>query len=170
MPLIRNGRPIPADVWTALDDAEAIGAHSHILVSLERWRAEGRELVKTGRRLGVCLDSGHQAADLADEVRHLDLITVEFPAIGDGRGYSIGRLLRQRHHYSGEMRAVGPIVRDQFPLLQRCGFDAVSARDEAEAAAWDTAIGAISIAYQPDARGQATPNLFDTRQSLVAAA
>ena len=55
-------------------------------------------------------------------------IEVNFPKFGDGRGYSIGRLLRERHGYRGELRAVGHITRDLLFYLESCGFDAFELR------------------------------------------
>ena len=94
---------------------------------------------------------------------------VEFPAIGDGRGYTTGRLLRERYGFSGELRAVGPLVRDLFPFLHRCGFDAIEARDEIEAAAWRQAVGAITVAYQ-NATDQSAPPLLRRDAAAASAA
>jgi len=170
MSLIKHGEPVADDYWHFLADDEDAGDHRHIIVSLDRWQKESEILVKSGIVLGVQLGSSHQAADLADDVRHLELVSVEFPSIADGRGYTIGRMLRQRFHFSGELRAVGPIVRDQFPLLHRCGFDAVDARDDVEAAAWDIAVDAISVAYQPDVQSDYKSDAEDQSETLVAAA
>jgi uncharacterized protein (DUF934 family) len=56
-------------------------------------------------------------------------VEVNFPKFGDGRGFSIARLLRERHGYRGELRAVGHITRDLLFFLERCGFDAFELRD-----------------------------------------
>lgn len=56
-------------------------------------------------------------------------IDVHFPKFGDGRGYSIARLLRTRHGYRGELRAVGHITRDLLFFLESCGFDAFELRE-----------------------------------------
>ena len=56
-------------------------------------------------------------------------IEVHFPKFGDGRGYSIARLLRTRHGYRGELRAVGHITRDLLFFLESCGFDAFELRE-----------------------------------------
>ena len=37
----------------------------------------------------------------------IPLIAIRFPVFTDGRGYSLARLLRGRHGYAGELRAVG---------------------------------------------------------------
>lgn len=56
-------------------------------------------------------------------------VEVNFPKFGDGRGYSIARLLRTRHGYRGELRAVGHITRDLLFFLESCGFDAYELRE-----------------------------------------
>ena len=56
-------------------------------------------------------------------------VEVNFPKFGDGRGYSIGRLLRERYGYRGELRAVGHITRDLLFFLESCGFDAFELRE-----------------------------------------
>jgi uncharacterized protein (DUF934 family) len=55
-------------------------------------------------------------------------VEVNFPKFGDGRGYSIARLLRERYGYRGELRAVGHITRDLLFYLESCGFDAFELR------------------------------------------
>jgi uncharacterized protein (DUF934 family) len=55
-------------------------------------------------------------------------VEVNFPKFGDGRGYSIARLLRERYGYRGELRAVGHITRDLLFHLESCGFDAFELR------------------------------------------
>lgn len=76
-------------------------------------------------RLEPTDDPGTAAARLAGAAR----VEVNFPKFGDGRGFSIGRLLRERYGYTGELRAVGHITRDHLPFLERCGFDAFELRD-----------------------------------------
>jgi uncharacterized protein (DUF934 family) len=75
-------------------------------------------------------------------------VEVSFPSATDGRGYSIARLLRERHGYGGELRAVGDVKRDQLFNLARCGFDAFLLLKDEDA---DGALGAFddfSEAYQ----------------------
>jgi uncharacterized protein (DUF934 family) len=55
-------------------------------------------------------------------------VEVNFPKFGDGRGYSIARLLRERYGYRGELRAVGQITRDLLFFMEGCGFDAFELR------------------------------------------
>lgn len=78
----------------------------------------------------------------------LPLIAVRFPAFTDGRGYSIARLLRERHRYRGELRAMGDIGRDQLHYLARCGFDSFELREGEDPGAAQAALAEFSEAYQ----------------------
>lgn len=59
----------------------------------------------------------------------LSLIEVSFPKFRDGRGFSIGSILREAG-YTGELRAAGDILVDQINPLRRCGFDAILSEAE----------------------------------------
>ncbi len=61
---------------------------------------------------------------LAADLGRFASIAINFPAFGDGRGYSSARLLVERYKYQGEVRAVGDVLMDQVPLMRRCGIDA----------------------------------------------
>jgi uncharacterized protein (DUF934 family) len=77
----------------------------------------------------VRLQPGDDPASLADRLDRVVRIDVHFPKFGEGRGYSIARLLRTRYGYRGELRAVGHITRDQLVFLERVGFDAFELRE-----------------------------------------
>ena len=83
------------------------------LVPLAQWNGEP----------GVLLGPADDPALLAGRLDGIAVIAVEFPQFTDGRGYSIGRLLRERYGYTGELRAVGEVLRDNLFYLSRCGFD-----------------------------------------------
>ena len=65
----------------------------------------------------------------AERIGTLGIIAVNFPKYGDGRGYSIARLLRERYGYKGELRAVGVVARDHLQLMAQCGFDSFLLRE-----------------------------------------
>ncbi|HUK04514.1 MAG TPA: DUF934 domain-containing protein [Burkholderiales bacterium] len=75
------------------------------------------------------LEPGDDPSVLAGRLPGLKVVAVNFPKYGDGRGYSIGRLLRERYGYRGELRAVGAVARDHLQLLARCGFDCFQLRE-----------------------------------------
>ena len=167
MPIVKNGVVID-DPWVVIADDAPLPVSRPVIVSLARWIA-GRDALRARNGLvGVRLKTAELAEDIADDLEHLSLVAIEFPAIGDGRGYTTGRLLRERYGFSGELRAVGPLVRDVFLFLHRCGFDAIEARDAVEAAAWPQAVGAITVAYQ-NAADHGAPRLRRRDYSPAAA-
>ena len=86
----------------------------------------------------VRIEPGDDARALLPHLERLALVEVNFPAFGDGRGYSSARILREAG-YDGELRAVGDVLVDQLAYMRRCGFDAFEPdqqldRDDVEAA------------------------------------
>jgi uncharacterized protein (DUF934 family) len=96
------------------------------------------------------LANDREVAEIADDLHRLDAVVLEFPAFKDGRAYSQARLLRQRHGYTGEIRATGEVLQDQAIFLVRCGFDAFDV-DDHTAERWQAALRRISVVYQPAA-------------------
>lgn len=99
--------------------------------------------------LGVLLVPADAVEDLAPCIAKVSLVVAEFPGFGEGRGFTQGRLLRQRYHFKGELRARGAGVKqDKLLLLARCGFDAFdlpAGENEQEAR---QALSRYSVAYQ----------------------
>ena len=94
------------------------------------------------------LEPSDDPARFADRLGAVARIEVNFPSFTDGRGYSIARLLRERHGYGGELRAVGDVQRDQLFYLARCGFDAFLLRKDEDADEALAAFEDFSEAYQ----------------------
>jgi len=85
-------------------------------------------------------------ADLA----HFALIALAFPKFSDGRAFSTARLLRDKHGYTGELRAVGNVLSDQIPLMRRVGFDSYEvAHAPTRRALEQGRIAEVSLHYQP---------------------
>ncbi|MES2664848.1 MAG: DUF934 domain-containing protein [Pseudomonadota bacterium] len=59
----------------------------------------------------------------------LTLIRVAFPAFSDGRGFTLARRLRMMG-YAGTLRALGPVIADQYAMARRVGFDDVEIPDD----------------------------------------
>ncbi len=96
----------------------------------------------------VLLAPADRLEPLAALLGGLSLIVVEFPSIGEGRGFSQARLLRQRHGYTGELRARGALRRDQLFFLARCGFDSFDLDPAEDLHAALAAFRSFSVAYQ----------------------
>ena len=87
--------------------------------------------------------------EFAADLPRLSLVAVEFPGPGEGRGYTQAKLLRDRYRFTGEVRAVGAVKRDQVFFMSRCGFDSFELADGEDFEAVRLALGTFSIAYQP---------------------
>lgn len=105
-----------------------------------------------------------EIGQLAPHLPQLALIVIDFPKLGEGRGFSQARLLRQRYGYRGELRARGVLKRDQIFFLARCGFDSfqldASENLQAALAAFDT----FSVAYQDGSDELVQPQLRSQTQ------
>ena len=145
---ILRRREIVMDDWIHLGEDAADGAA--LIVPLAELRKDPERWWRWSGRLGVRLTPVDRVEELADELPRLDLVAVEFPTPVDGRGYSAGRLLRERLGFRGELRAVGAGVRqDQVFLLARCGFDAIELVDGEDPVAARRALQRYDVAYQP---------------------
>ncbi|HRP76233.1 MAG TPA: DUF934 domain-containing protein [Rhodocyclaceae bacterium] len=130
--LIRNGRLVTDDWQIVLSNDAAVTALAlptgRVIVPLATWRARRDEL-RARPDTGVWLDGADDPEDLADDIDRLTLIAVRFSKFSDGRGYSLAHLLRSRFQFSGELRAIGEVLRDQFNYLKRCGFDTLQPQE-----------------------------------------
>jgi len=151
--LIKNAN-IATDSWLRLDwtgdgGLPTVPATGDALIPLGLWQGLADELLdrRTGR-IGVWLDSHEDPAALDGSLDRIALIAVRFPQFTDGRGYSIARLLRERHGWQGELCAFGDVQRDQLHYLARCGFDAFELNDGMDAEAALSAFRDFSDSYQ----------------------
>ena len=166
MPLIKDGH-LADDPWTYVGEDDTVPPSCPVIVPLGRWHSDRQKLLDRDALLGVRLASNELASTIATDLQYLSLVAVEFPAFRDGRAYSTARLLRERHRFTGELRAVGNVLRDQFLFMHRCGFDSFEVADEKAAEAWQTAIREISVWYQTTGDGRVAAA---TRRSIQRAA
>src|SRR5262245_45731992 len=96
----------------------------------------------------IRLEPADDPVKVAGALAGVARVEVNFPKFGDGRGFSIGRLLRERYGYRGELRAVGQITRDHLFFLESCGFDAFELREGEDAGEAVAAFGDFSESYQ----------------------
>ena len=141
-------REIVDDVWTY---ADASGDSSAVIVPLAQFLAERDQWLSSAKKLGVRLAPGDSIDAVVADLPSLSLIALEFGGIGEGRGYTYAQLLRRRHNFQGEVRAVGNIFRDQVFYMARCGFDAFEFAEGADLNVALTAFDDYDVAYQPSA-------------------
>ena len=119
-----------------------------LIVPLKLWRLRRDDLLARRGKLGLRLEAGDEVAEVGADLGHFALVAVDFPKFGDGRGYSIARLLRERHGYRGELRAVGEVVKDHLLYLESVGFDSFLLRDGEDAQEALAGFATFSEAYQ----------------------
>ncbi|MDO6442420.1 MULTISPECIES: DUF934 domain-containing protein [unclassified Marinobacter] len=128
-------------------DALDIPDNKSALIPAEVW-LEGRQHFAGRDDIGVWFDSHDEPEILADYVHELPLIAVNFPKFSDGRGYSIGRLLRERFGYKNELRAIGDVLLDQLQFMKRCGFDTYELRPDKDIRKAAQSLNFFSQGYQ----------------------
>ena len=102
----------------------------------------------TGQKhLELANDADPMEVDLTGVTR----IDLQFPKFTDGRAYSQARLLRQRRHFTGEIRATGDVLIDQLVHMARCGFDVAVLKDGVDAADAQRQFDRFAGFYQGDA-------------------
>ena len=144
--LLRD-RQIVADEW--LYSAEAAGnALAPLIVTVDEWLNDRETWLARGSRLGLQIAPAHKLESLVQDLGFFTLIAAEFPGPADGRGYTQGRLLRERFDFKGELRATGYVRRDQLFFLARCGFNSFELA-EADIEDAVSALSTFSAAYQP---------------------
>lgn len=159
MPLIKDASEID-DMWTFIEDETPIPTAGCVTFSIARLLAEANDLLARNTQIGVRLSPEDDPADLAPYLDRIGLVEVSFPKYTDGRGYSQAQLLRRRLGYSGELRAVGHVLRDQILYMHRSGFDSFSTSRAALSGVME-ALKEYSAFYQPAADG--TPSVFARR-------
>ena len=121
---------------------------SHLLVPAGLWLAHKQELLNTGKKFAVWLDSDQPASLIANELDQLSIIALNFPLFMDGRAYSTAVILRKHFHYKGEIRAIGDVLRDQLFMMKRCGFTTFDLRDSVKLEDARTAFSDFTTNYQ----------------------
>ena len=149
MALWRNGG-FAEDVWTPVADDAALPQSGAAVVSLARWLKERDGLAKRNAPLGVEIAAGKEALEHLGEVVDRPLVALRFDKFADGRAFSYAILLRQRHGFTGELRAVGDVLLDEIPLMLRCGFDSFEIANAPTLRALDEGgPPEFPLAYQP---------------------
>jgi len=165
MQLIENGHPIE-DRFTRVPAEEALPEGVPVLISADRFFSEAEALKSRQAPVGVIWPNNRPIGELEPYLGQISLVALVFPTFRDGRAYSQARLLRERIGWEGHIRATGNVLRDQFLLMARSGFDQIEPTKEADAAHFDEAMDSYTVFYQPTADGR--PSLLRERLGRVA--
>ena len=155
MPQLIRQRALAANDWVLAGSEAAAGARLILkLADYIKARAAGEPATQ---RAVLLQPEQHDLSPLEPYLASLPLIAVHFGSTGDGRGFTQARLLRERHGYKGELRAVGQIRIDQVFFLARCGFDAFELLDGEDPQAAIAQLERFSVAYQSGVDGLTHP-------------
>ena len=156
MPVLVKNLEIVDDPWTLIDlpDKDDPAPSKGSILPFERWTSRVHATTETRVRsllspgVGFWVDGEVDVERVRDHLDGASLVAVKFPAFADGRGLSLGVLLRSRCGFTGELRAFGDILPDLAQYLHRSGFDAFVVEDHRAAEVAIASIRSITDHYQ----------------------
>jgi uncharacterized protein (DUF934 family) len=147
MPKLIKENKIIDDSWVLVRETSELTA-GKIIVALPVWIENKAALTERQGEIGLLLNSDDEPESIHDDLAFFSIIAINFPMFSDGRGYTIARLLRERYHFKGELRAVGDVLQDQLFYMKRCGFDAFALREDKDIQAALKSLNDFSDSYQ----------------------
>jgi uncharacterized protein (DUF934 family) len=137
MAILINTKEKISDHWTLIQSASGPEVFSALrgrnaLLPLALFLSDEEEAASQFSAIGVWLDSHQNLDKLENRLSSLPIIALNFPVFSDGRPYSLARRLRRDLGYTGEIRAIGDVLRDQLCFLKSCGFDSFALRSDQE--------------------------------------
>ncbi|ANM10507.1 MULTISPECIES: DUF934 domain-containing protein [unclassified Rhizobium] len=157
------------DPWVIETDEVKASGEQKPLLGLDELIAKADESNDVG--LGVLIKPADDVRRLEPYLSRLDIVAVAFPAFNDGRAFSHASLLRQRLGYTNELRAVGDVLIDQVPLMQRVGIDSFAVSNAtALKRLSENRLPAIPHHYQPAVRDAEAGKGYSWRRQAKPAA
>jgi len=147
--VIKDNRIIE-DEWQRLQEIDVVEElpAGKVIMPFAYWQANRDQLIAQNKKYAVCINGDNETEAVVKDMDHFELIALDFPAFTDGRSYSHARLLRERYGYTGELRAVGDVLRDQLFFMQRCGIDSYQVREDKNIEDALKAFTEFSVKYQ----------------------
>ncbi len=118
--ILWQNHALAEDAWTHAETAEGDG---QLILPLSAYLALSKEQRNAGsNRLAVLLQPLEPIESILDDLPNLSMVALAFPAFSNGVSHSKAALLRGKHGFTGDIRAVGDVLFDQIPLMIRNGF------------------------------------------------
>ncbi len=159
-----DAQPTPVivdDAWTVLRGTEgqaptdeqiaaAAGSQDPVLFPFGVWQThkDGVLANRAPAITGIWLAPEDEPGEVKTEFGRVSVLAVDFPVFRDGRGFSTAYLLRTRYGWTGQLRAIGDVLRDQLFYMQRVGFDAFAVREDKDIHDALNGLSDFSEAYQ----------------------
>jgi uncharacterized protein (DUF934 family) len=131
MPVIDGTAREIADLWCLAEDGATPAPH--MIWQLTPHLAEG--FANLPAPFGVLIAADTDLSALSPYLEKIALIAVNFPKFNDGRGFTCARNLR-KYGFTGDIRAIGHVIPDQFPSLIGCGFSSIATPPTHPPAQW----------------------------------
>ena len=150
--LIRQ-RAIEHDDWMLVKEASGpeilhVTQDRNLIVPIKFWNMYKPEIENYLGNITIWLNSDEFLDDIKEELNTFSLIALNFPVFSDGRPYSTARELRQNRKYTGEIRAVGDVLRDQIFYMHQCGFNSFLLRHDQDPESCINALDDFKTNYQ----------------------
>lgn len=141
---------IVEDAWQLVRDPAGLDLTDleHRIIPFPHWRSLHESGAPAARTVGVWLSPDDEFQNHLIPLVQLSLLAVDFPSFRDGRGYSTAYILRTRGNFTGELRAIGDVLRDQLFYMRRCGFDSFAVRADKDIRDALKGLTAFSVKYQ----------------------
>ena len=133
-------RIVVDDPWALVRELDGKLPDGSLILPLTRW-------LQDPAQQAVWLGPDDEVECLKPWFNSLPLIALDFPSFRDGRGYSQAYLLRTRLGWTGELRAVGDVLRDQLSHMRQCGFDSFAVREDKSAEDALKGLAGMSVLY-----------------------
>lgn len=145
---------VAEDAFITLGEADPVPETGGVVLPLARLVVELEELGLDGRKIGALVTVDDDLDRLLPHLPRLAVVALRFDKYRDGRSYTTAVLLRSRHGFTGELRAVGDVLVEEATQMIRCGFDSFSVADESSAQQWMAKAQSHRHVYQtaPDGR------------------
>lgn len=143
-------RAVINDDWQLIREFDSSNSlpEGKVILPFVAWQASRDELLKRDTEHAVWIDGDVETEALLEDLKYFTLIALDFPAFKDGRSYSHASLLRNRYNYSGDLRAIGDVLRDQLFFLQRCGISSYEVREDKDINDALKSLDDFSVRYQ----------------------
>jgi uncharacterized protein (DUF934 family) len=141
---------IVIDHWQRLGDDEPLPDLDAlpVLVSTARAERARAELDARPGSWGVWIPGDAEPGPVIEQFGDRRLIAIVIAKFGDGRHFSLARLLRERHHFTGELRAIGNVLPDQLFFMRRCGYSSFELQPGKSLETGLRSLGEFTVTYQ----------------------
>lgn len=138
----KTGMPVE-DQWIYWNEEQHPVDPQRTVVRLDQWEVF---LSHAGARPGgLWLSGGEDNSAVYGLLDQISLVVIEFPKTRDGRGFTLARLLRERHNFQKDIRASGSLLPDQFSVLIKCGFSGLLVSESVPLQRWQDAANTLEL-------------------------